>query len=149
MRNLALTILLAALLGGIAYAAIFLWQKSRIDDHHAHLTAFEWFCEEFAVTGEQRAQIEALHKEYFPECEDHCVHYADTQHTLAMITDDPQLDNSPEHEEAARELSQLEKEADKKFIDFVYKIADEMDTAQSKRYLKRMKGWLDRAGGAN
>ena len=149
IRKLAIAVLAACLLGGIAFAAIYYWQKSRIDERHAHLSAFDWFCEEFEVSGEQRERIEALHKEYFPECEDHCVHYADTQHTLAVITDDPTLDNSPEHRKAAAELAQLEKEADKKFIDFVYKIAGEMDEAQSKRYLHRMKGWLDRAGGSD
>ena len=146
MRNLAATILLAGFLGSIAYAAVFFWQKRRIDDRHDHLTAIEWLCEEFKVTGEQRARVEALHKAYFPECEDHCIHYADTRHTLALITGDPQLDNSREHKEAASELAQLEREADKKFIDFVYSIAGEMDPAQSRRYLQRMKGWLDRAG---
>jgi hypothetical protein len=146
MRNLLITLLLSALLGGIAYAAIFYWKKGRIDDLHAHTTAFEWFCEEFEVTGDQRAEIEALHQKYFPECEDHCVHYADTRHTLAVITEDPKLDNSPEHEDAARRLAELKKEADKRFIDFVYQIAGELDQAQSDRYLNRMKGWLQRAG---
>lgn len=149
MRHFALTASLAAVLGGIAYAAIFIWQKHRIDAQHSHMTAFEWFCGEFQVTGEQRTRIENLHKKYFPECEDHCVHYADTRQTLAEITNDPQLDDSPEHRSAAIQLSQLEKEADKKFIDFVYSIAGEMDSEASRRYLQRMKGWLDRAGVSN
>ena len=46
----------------------------------------------------------------------------------------------------ARRLAELEKEADKRFIDFVYKVAGEMDAQQSKRYLQKMKGWLERAG---
>ena len=140
---------MACLLGGIAYATIYYWQKSRIDERHAHLTGFEWFCEEFKVTGEQRERIEALHTEYFPECEDHCIHYADTLHTLALITGDPKLDNSPEHRKAAQELARLQKDADKQFIDFVYKIAGELGEVESKRYLKRMKGWLDRAGSSD
>ncbi len=140
------TLLVCIVLGALAYAAMFFWKKSRIDHHHAHMTAFEWFCEEFAVTGDQRTRIEALHTEYFPECEDHCIHCADTRETLADITKDPELDNSPEHSEAARQLAQLEKEADKQFIDFVYRIADEMTSEQSQEYLRRMKGWLEKAG---
>ena len=146
MRNFAITVILAAVLGGIAYAGIYFWQKQRIDDRHAHLSSFEWFCGEFEVESEQRARVEALHNEYFPECEDHCVHYAGTRHTLAVITDDPNLDNSPEHKDAAKRLVELEKEADKKFIDFVYKVASEMDAAHSEKYLQRMKGWLDKSG---
>ncbi len=143
MRNLATTLAVSLLLGGLAYAAIYFWQKKQIDDHHAHLTAFEWFCEEFEINEDQRVQIEALHTEYFPECRDHCVHYADTQHTLAEITDDPGLNNSAEHEDAAKRLANLAKEADKQFIDFVYKIAGELTPEQSERYLRRMKGWLN------
>lgn len=145
MRPLAFIALLSILLGGITYAAIYFWQKQRIDQRHAHLSSFEWFCEEFGVEGERRKRVEDLHKQYFPECEDHCVHYADTRDTLAVITEDPHLDNSPEHVDAARRLAELEKEADKKFIDFVYKIAGEMEPEHSQRYLRRMKGWLDKA----
>ena len=146
MRNPATIILVSLALGGITFAAFFYWKKSRVDDRHAHMTAFEWFCEEFEITADQRARIEALHTDYFPECEDHCIHYADTRHTLAKINEDPSLDNSPEHREAARRLAELEREADKKFIDFVYKIAAEMDSTQSERYLSQMKGWLKRTG---
>ena len=131
------------MLGGLAFAAIYYWQKKQIDDHHSHLTAFEWFCEEFQINEQQRVQIEALHAEYFPECRDHCVHYADTRHTLAEITNDPELDQSIEHEDAAKRLAELAEEADKQFIDFVYKIAGEMAPEQSDRYLSRMKGWLN------
>lgn len=146
MKNLLLTILASLLLGAIAFSCIFFWQKSRIDQKHAHATAFEWLSDEFELTAKQRDRVEALHKEYFPECEDHCIHYTDTRHTLAAITNDPELDNSPEHEAAARRLAELEKEADKRFIDFVYAVASEMDPEQSKRYLQKMKGWLERAG---
>ena len=86
-------------------------------------------------------------KNTFPECEDHCVHYADTRHTLAAINQDPTLDKNPEHEKAARQLAELEKEADKTFIDFVYRVAGEMSPGQSARYRQRMKGWLERADG--
>jgi len=143
MRNLTVTLIVSLLLGGLAFATIYFWQKKRIDDHNDHLTAFEWFCEEFQVDEHQRVRIEALHTEYFPECRDHCVHYADTRHTLAEITDDPELNKSVEHEDAAKRLAELAKEADKQFIDFVYKIAGEMSPEQSDRYLRRMKGWLN------
>lgn len=143
MRTLATTLVVSLLLGCLAFAAIYFWQKKQIDEHHAHLTAFEWFCEEFDVDQGQRDRIEALHTQYFPECRDHCVHYADTRHTLAEIIDDPELNKSVEHEEAAKRLAELAKEADKQFIDFVYKIAGEMTPDQSERYLRRMKGWLN------
>ncbi len=146
MRNVLSTILLSLVVGGIAFAAIFFWQKRRIDHHHAHLSSFDWFCQTFDVTPEQRVRIEVLHREHFPECQDHCVHYADTRQTLEIITRDPKLDNSPEHKDAARRLAELAREADKKFIDFIYKIAAEMDAEPSERYLERMKGWLMRAG---
>lgn len=146
MKNLSLTILASLLLGALAYAGIFFWQKGRIDRAHAHATAFEWLSSEFELSAAQRGRIEALHKEYFPECEDHCVHYTDSRHTLATVTRDPDLDNSPEHKAAARRLAELEKEADKRFIDFVYKVAGEMEPEHSRRYLQKMKGWLERAG---
>ena len=146
MRNLGATVIVSVLLGGIAYAAIFFWQKKRIDDHHAHMTSFEWFCEEFQVGAGEREKIEALHEAYFPECKDHCVHYADTSHTLAEINEDPQLNNSAEHEDAAKRLKELAKEADKQYIDFIYGIAAELDPDQSERYLQRMKGWLKLSG---
>ena len=146
MKRFSLTILASVLLGALAYAGVFFWQKSRIDRVHAHGTAFEWLSSEFELTGEQSASIEALHKEYFPECEDHCVHYTDTRHTLAAVIDDPGLDDSPEHKAAARRLAELEREADKRFIDFVYQVAGEMGPQQSKRYLQKMKAWLERAG---
>ena len=146
MKRLSLTILASLLLGALAYTGVFFWQKGRIDRAHAHGTAFEWLSGEFGLTGEQSASIEALHKEYFPECEDHCVHYTDTRHTLASVTGDPELDDGPEHRAAARRLAELEKEADKRFIDFVYRVAGEMDPQQSKRYLQKMKGWLEMAG---
>ncbi len=41
-------------------------------------------------------------------------------------------------------LSLFEKEADKKFIDFIYSVAAEMDSDSSERYLQRMKGWLEK-----
>jgi hypothetical protein len=88
-----------------------------------------------------------LHNDYFPECEDHCVHYADTRHTLAAINRDSSLDRSPQHKEAARRLAELEREADKTFIDFVYRVAGELSSEQSLRYRQRMKGWLERAEG--
>jgi len=145
MRSLFKALLLSACLGFSAYLVVFFWQKHRIDEHHEHLTTFEWFNEEFGVTSTQRERIEALHTAYFPECEDHCIHYADTKRTLAHITDDPGLDQAPEHIDAARRLADLEKEADKKFIDFVYSVAVEMNPEASARYLTRMKGWLDQS----
>lgn len=146
MKNLALTALASLILGVLAFAASFFWQKGRIDRAHAHATAFEWLSSEFALSAEQRDRIEALHREYFPECEDHCVHYTDTRHTLAAVTEDPGLDNSPEHRAAAQRLAELEREADKRFIDFIYQVADEMGPEQSQRYLQKMKRWLERAG---
>lgn len=146
MKRLYLTILCSLLLGALAFAASFLWQKSRIDRAHSHATAFEWLSSEFGLSADQRARIETLHQEYFPECEDHCIHYTDTRHTLATVTNDPGLDNSPEHRDAAERLAELEREADKRFIDFVYQVAAEMDPEQSQRYLQKMKGWLERAG---
>ncbi len=143
IRSLTGILIVALLLGGIAYTAIYFWRKQRIDAHREHLTAFQWFCQEFEVDEAQREKMEALHTAYFPECEDHCVHYADTRQTLAEITRDPDLNNSPEHEHAARRLADLEKEADKRFIDFVYEIATEMEPGHSERYLRRMKGWLN------
>jgi len=145
MRTLASTLLLSALLGMLAFGSVFFWKKHQIDEHHAHLTAFEWFCDEFDVTDQQKTKIEALHLAYFPECEDHCVHYADTKQTFAHILNDPELDDGPVHAEASRKLTELEKEADKKFIDFVYSVAAEMDEKASQEYLQRMKGWLNKS----
>ena len=146
MKKILLTILASVVLGALAYAGIFFWQKGRIDQAHQHATAFEWLSQEFALTEDQSTRIESLHKEYFPECEDHCIHYTDTRQTLAKVTKDPGLDNSPEHKAAALRLVELEKEADKRFIDFVYLVAAEMDQEQSRRYLQKMKGWLEKAG---
>lgn len=144
MRSLLSTLLLCAIVGLLAFGGVYFWKKSLIDHHHEHLTAFEWFCEEFEVDQRQRRQIEALHLAYFPECEDHCIHYADTKQTLARITGDPDLNLHPEHEEAVEDLALLKREADKKFIDFIYSIAAEMDPESSERYLQRMKGWLEK-----
>ena len=135
--------------GLIAFGGVFWWQKKRIDDRHDHLSAFEWFCEEFEITEKQREEIEALHVAYFPECEDHCVHYADTKKTLAEITADPKLDAHPQHIEAAERLTRLEKEADKNFIDFIYSVAAAMDPDSAERYLRRMKGWLEKTSGTS
>ena len=143
MNKLVLTILASVALGTLAFSGIYFWQKDRIDREHDHGSAFEWLSQEFELTAEQSARIEALHQEYFPECEDHCVHYIDTRQTLAKVTHDPDLDDSPEHRAAAQRLTELEKDADKTFIDFVYKVAAEMDPEQSKRYLQKMKGWLE------
>ncbi|MEC5129456.1 hypothetical protein VSU19_22030 [Verrucomicrobiales bacterium BCK34] len=145
MRSLAKALFLSICLGIAAYLAVFFWQKHRIDVRHEHLTTFQWFNEEFDVTKAQQEKIEALHTAYFPECEDHCIHYADTKRTLAQIAEDPGLDQTPEHVDAARRLAELEKEADKKFIDFVYSVAAEMNPEASARYLARMKGWLDQS----
>lgn len=144
MRSILSILLAFVAVGLLSFGAVFLWQKSRIDHEHDHLTAFDWFCHEFAVSDAQREKIQALHLAYFPECEDHCVHYADTKKTLEEITADPGLDDHPEHEKAAEELSLLKKEADKKFIDFIYSVAAEMDPESSERYLQRMKGWLEK-----
>ena len=95
MRSLFDTLILSICLGLFVFSGIYFWQKHRIDEHHEHLTTFEWFCEEFEVTPDQRKKIEALHTAYFPECEDHCIHYADTKRTLAHITEDPGLDQAP------------------------------------------------------
>lgn len=149
MRRYTVTILCSLALGALAFAVSYLWQKQRIDRAHAHDTAFEWLSHEFGLNVAQSARIEALHQEYFPECEDHCIHYTDTRHTLAAVTNDPELDDSQEHRDAALRLAELEKEADKRFIDFVYKVAAEMDAEQSQRYLQKMKGWLERAGELN
>ncbi len=144
MRSIFTTLVISLAVGLLAFGAVFLWQKNRIDEHHDHLSAFDWFCEEFDIDDAQRERIEALHIAYFPECEDHCIHYADTKQTLAEITADPDLDAHPEHVEAAEELARLKREADKKFIDFIYSVAAEMDPASSERYLQRMKGWLEK-----
>lgn len=143
MRSLLSTLLLSTVAGLLTFVGVYFWKKSRIDHHHEHLSAFEWFCEEFEVGREQRRRIESLHLAYFPECEDHCIHYADTKETLARIINDPGLDKHPEHTEAAVQLALLRKEADKKFIDFIYSVAAEMDPDSSERYLRRMKGWLE------
>lgn len=144
MRSLFSTLVLCIVVGLLAFGGVYFWKKTQIDHHHEHLNAFEWFCEEFDVDLEQRQKIEALHLAYFPECEDHCIHYADTKQTLAEIIDDPGLDKHPEHAEAAEQLAQLKKEADKKFIDFIYSVAGEMGPKSSERYLQRMKGWLEK-----
>jgi len=146
MRSFATTLIFSIALGMVAFGSVYLWNKHKIDEHHAHLSAFDWFCEEFGVSSEQRGKIEELHLAYFPECEDHCVHYADTKRTLAKITEDPNLDGHADHVEAARKLAELEKDADKKFIDFVYGVAAEMEPSASQEYLRRMKGWLDKSG---
>ena len=146
MKRVTLTVVCSLVLGALAFAASYLWQKHRIDRSHAHTTAFEWLSGEFGLSDEQRARIETLHQQYFPECEDHCIHYTDTRQTLAAVTNDPGLDNSPEHQAAAARLAELEKEADKRFIDFIYQVAAEMDPEQSQRYLQKMKAWLERAG---
>ena len=101
MRSIFTTLAISLAVGLLAFGAVFLWQKNRIDEHHDHLSAFDWFCEEFDIDDAQRERIEALHIAYFPECEDHCIHYADTKQTLAEITADPDLDAHPEHVEAA------------------------------------------------
>ena len=144
MRSILATLVISLVVGLLAFGTVFLWQKNRIDEHHDHLSTFDWFCEEFDIDDAHRERIEALHIAYFPECEDHCVHYADTKKTLSEITADPSLDTHPEHVEAAKELARLKKEADKKFIDFIYSVAAEMDPVSSERYLQRMKGWLER-----
>ena len=145
MKNPITVALIALLCGGITFVSAFYWKKGEVDDHHAQLTSFEWFCKEFEITSEQRLRIEKLHTDYFPECEDHCVHYADTRYTLIEITGESGLNNSPKQRDLEARLNQLEKEADKRFIDFVYKVAAEMDPMQSERYLRRMKGWLPSA----
>ncbi len=147
MKRLILTILCSLVLGALAFAASYLWQKNRIDRAHTHATAFEWLSSEFELSEGQSARIETLHQEYFPECEDHCVHYTDTRQTLAAVTNDPGFDNSPEHKAAAARLAELEKEADKRFIDFIYQVAAEMDSEQSQRYLQKMKGLAREGGG--
>jgi len=145
MRSLASTLLLSAILGILAFGSVFFWKKHQIDKHHAHLTAFEWFCEEFDVTEPQKEKIESLHLAYFPECEDHCIHYADTKQTFAHIIKDPELDDDPVHAEASRKRTELDKEAAKKLIDFVYSVAAEMNEDASQEYLQRMKGWLNKS----
>ena len=145
MRTLAVTLLLSSIFGLIAFGSVFLWNKHQIDEHHAHMSAFDWFCEEFDIADQERKKIETLHIAYFPECEDHCVHYADTKETLAHIVNDPELNKYPEHAEAARKMALLEQEADKKFIDFIYSVAAEMDETRSQEYLQRMKGWLQKS----
>lgn len=145
MRSVSLTLFLSLLLGLLAFGIVFVWRKVQIDERHAHITAFEWFCEEFEISPDQRRKIEALHAAHFPECEDHCIHYIDTRQTLARINQDPDLGRSVEHADALRHLTELEKQADQEFIDFVYRVATEMDPASSRRYLHRMKGWLDRS----
>lgn len=142
MHKILSTLLISLGAGLSTFWAIFTWQKNDIDRHHDHQSSFEWFCEEFEVTAAQCEEIQKLHLEYFPECETHCIHFADTLQTLAEITSDATLDSHLEHVQAAAELVQLQKEADKKFIDFIYKIAAEMDPASGERYLLRMKGWL-------
>lgn len=145
MRSILTTLVFSLVAGSLAFCAVFFWQKGRIDDHHDHLSAFDWFCEEFSIDDTQRTKIEALHLAYFPECEDHCVHYADTKKTLAEITADPGLDSYPEHILAVEELARLKKEADKSFIDFIYSVAAEMNDESAGRYLQRMKGWLGKS----
>lgn len=147
MRSISFTLFLSLLLGLVAFGVVFALRKQQIDERHAHITAFDWFCEEFEISPDQRKKIEALHAAHFPGCEDHCVHYIDTRQTLARINQDPDLGRSPEHVEALRHLTELEQQADQEFIDFVYRVATEMDPASSRRYLHRMKGWLDRSSG--
>lgn len=144
MRSAPIALLLMLIAGLIAFGSVYYLQKQRIDEHHKHLTAFDWFCDEFDLTAEQRKKVEALHFAYFPECEDHCVHYVDTKATLAKIVEDPTLDAYPSHEKAASELARLEKDADKRFIDFIYSVASNMDPESAERYLVRMKGWLEK-----
>lgn len=142
--SLSKTVLIALLVGFLVFAATFAWRKHHIDEHINHLSAFAWFCEEFAVSPAQQTKIEALHREYFPECEDHCIHYADTRETLAAINEDPDLDYSESHRVAAQRLSDLEQEADQKFIAFIQAVAAEMEPGDSEFYLSRMKLWLER-----
>jgi len=144
MRTWFTTLILCAAVGLLAFVGVYLWEKNQIDQHHEHLSAFEWFCGEFDVNREQQLRIEALHLAYFPECEDHCVHYADTKQTLAKLNEDPGLDQHPEHAKVVKQLARLKKEADKRFIDFIYSVAAEMDPDTSERYLRRMKSWLEK-----
>ena len=146
MKSLRVTIASSILLGGLVYVGLFHWKKARIDQRHAHLTSFEWFCREFHVYGEARDRIASLHQIYFPECEEHCIHYAGTRDVLAAALQDPTLDEDPEHIDAMHRLAHLEKEADKRFIDFIYQVAGEMIPTESSRYRKRMKGWIEHAG---
>ncbi len=145
-RSSIVTAALAVAIAAAAYAGVYYVQKRQIAEEHAHLSSFDWFCAEFKVNEPEKKRILKLHEDYFPECEDHCVHYAESKKNLAEIHQDPNHSNNPEHIEALKRLQDQERDADKRFIDFVYAVSREMHPDNGTRYLKRMKRWIHPAG---
>lgn len=135
-------IVIAALLSVTISVVVFQSERDRIDQEHSHLTTFDWFCKEFGVADSSRERIRALHTAHFPECEDHCVHYADSVKTLAAINEDPHMGEFPEHVHAKEELEQLEVASAGVFRDFIHDVAEELSPEQAERYLERMGAWL-------
>ena len=89
------------------------------------------------------ARIDALHKAHFPECEEHCVHYADSLRILGEINEDAEMDGSPEHLTAAEAHRELEGKSVEVFRRFVHDVAQELPPDAAERYLRRMGKWLE------
>lgn len=117
--------------------------RQRVDEAHAHFSGFDWFCQEFGVEGEAREKVEILHRAHFPECEEHCVHYADSIETLGMINEDPDMDGSPEHVAAAEAQRELEGKSVEVFREFIQEVAEVLPPEEAASYLERMGAWAD------
>jgi len=139
-RRLGLSLL--ALLGVVLLSQLVArCARQRVDDAHEHLSGFDWFCQEFGVEGQVREKVDLLHREHFPECEGHCVHYAESLKTLGMINEDAGMDGSPEHVLAAQEQRELEERSVKVFRQFIEEVAEILPPEEAARYLERMEAW--------
>jgi len=142
-RFLVICLVLALMLAVILSHLVAKCARQRVDDAHAHLSGFDWFCEEFRIEGEIREKVEALHRAHFPECEEHCVHYADSLETLGMVNEDPDMDGSPEHIAASQAHRELEGKSVEVFRKFIAEVAEVLPPEEADRYLERMGAWAN------
>lgn len=140
--RLVILLITAGVVAVVISGLLYNLKREKVDNAHAHLTAMDWFCQEFQISDDLRPRVEALHTRYFPECEDHCVHYADSLATLSKINEDETMEGSPEHVAAMEEHQQLRGESNEMFKEFIERVADELPPDQAERYLERMGSWL-------
>ena len=133
------SILIAALLSGLAGFAISRWQSggTSADLAYSGLPELEWLSREFHLSDEQYAQAAVLHLAYRPTCEMLCEKMMTSRDQIQQLVSAGTL-VTPELEAALREQAALRVECQTAMLTHLYRTAACLSPRQAQNYLDAM-----------
>ena len=131
--NKGIICLVAILLTAVAaYCAYFGWATSNHPEN-----GLEWLQEEFALSDEVLAKVDAARASYLPECREMCRRLAEARQELSKRSASSTA-TVAEITEAYAAVNAIEEECIQMSLDHVFTVAEMMPKEQAGRYRERM-----------